>query len=111
MDTSALTGQPYLPAMISESSADLYHSLSPTFTREVIRASRVSGVEDSFAVAQFTGGMHGDVNFYDHFIDLFDVRFAGPLVRAAPRSTTISWWTASRSMVARPTRSASTPAA
>ena len=26
MDTSALTGQPYLPAMISESSADLYHS-------------------------------------------------------------------------------------
>ena len=79
MDTSALTGQPYLPAMISESSADLYHSLSPSFTREVIRASRVSGVEDSFAVAQFTGGMHGDVNFYDNFIDLFDVRFAGPL--------------------------------
>ena len=79
MDTSALTGQPYLPAMISESSADLYHSLSPSFTREVIRASRVSGVEDSFAVAQFTGGMHGDVNFYDHFIDLFDVHFAGPL--------------------------------
>ena len=79
MDTSALTGQPYLPAMISESSADLYHSLSPSFTREVIRASHVSGVEDSFAVAQFTGGMHGDVNFYDHFIDLFDVRFAGPL--------------------------------
>ena len=79
MDTSALTGAAYLPAMISESSAELYHSRSPQFTREVIRASRISGVENSEAVAQFTGGMHGDVNFYDNFIDLFDVRFASPL--------------------------------
>ena len=36
-------------------------------------------MENSEAVAQFTGGMHGDVNFYDNFIDLFDVRFASPL--------------------------------
>ena len=79
VDTSALTGQAYLPAMISESTADLYRSRRPEFKREVIRASRVSGVEDSFAVAQFTGGMHGDVNFYDNFIDIFNVRFASPL--------------------------------
>lgn len=79
IDTSALTGQTYLPAMISESSADYYHSRQPAFTREVIRASRVSGVEDSFAIAQFTGHMHGDVNFYDNFIDIFNVRFASPL--------------------------------
>ena len=79
VDTSALTGQAYLPAMISESTADLYRSSRPAFKREVIRASRVSGVEDNFAVAQFTGGMHGDVNFYDNFIDIFNVRFASPL--------------------------------
>lgn len=79
MDTSALTGQAYLPAMISEATADLYHSRTPHFTREIIRASRISGIENSQAVAQFTGGMHGDVNFYDNYIDLFDVRFASPL--------------------------------
>lgn len=79
VDTSALTGQAYLPAMISEASADFYHSRRPAFTREVIRASRVSGVEDSYAVAQFTGQMHGNVNFYDNFIDIFNVRFASPL--------------------------------
>lgn len=79
VDTSALTGQPYLPAMISEATADLYRSRTPDFKREVIRASRISGVEDNFAVAQFTGGMHGDVNFYDNYIDLFNVRFASPL--------------------------------
>lgn len=63
MDTSALTGQVYLPAMIAESTAELNRSRSPEFKREVIRASRVSGVENNVAVAQFTGGMHGDVNF------------------------------------------------
>ena len=42
--TSALTGQAYLPAMISESTADLYRSSHPAFKREVIRASRISGV-------------------------------------------------------------------
>lgn len=79
IDTSALTGQAYLPAMISEATADLYRSREPAFKREVIRASRISGVENNLAVAQFTGGMHGDVNFYDNFIDLFNVRFASPL--------------------------------
>ncbi len=79
VDTSALTGQPYLPAMISETKSERHHSRQPEFTREVIRASRVSGVEDSYAIAPFTGDMHGDVNLYDNFIDLFGVRFAGPL--------------------------------
>ena len=80
IDTSALTGQAYLPAMISETTADFYHSKrNPSLSREIIRANRVSGVEDSFAIAQFTGQMHGNVNFYANFIDIFNVRFASPL--------------------------------
>ncbi len=79
VDTSALTGRRYLPAMISETKADYYHALSPSIDREVIRANRVSGVEDSFSVAQFTGQMPGNVNFYHNFIDIFNVRFASPL--------------------------------
>ena len=80
IDTSALTGQAYLPAMISEATADYYHSRrTPAVSREIIRASRVSGVEDSFAIAQFTGRMHGNVNFYANYIDIFNVRFASPL--------------------------------
>lgn len=79
VDTSALTGRRYLPAMISETKADYYHALSPSVDREVIRANRVSGVEDSFSVAQFTGQMPGNVNFYHNFIDIFNVRFASPL--------------------------------
>lgn len=82
VDTSALTGRAYLPVMISETKADLYHSLHPSFKREVIRANRVSGIEDSFSIAQFTGQMHGNVNFYDNFIDIFNVRFASPLAES-----------------------------
>ena len=62
VDTSALTGRRYLPAMISETKADYYHALSPSVDREVIRANRVSGVEDSFSVAQFTGQMISSLN-------------------------------------------------
>ncbi len=79
VDTSALTGRRYLPAMISETKADYYHALSPSVDREVIRANRVSGVEDTFSIAQFTGQMPGNVNFYHNFIDIFNVRFASPL--------------------------------
>ena len=79
MDTSAFTGKPALPVMISETVADFYHSRNPKIEREVILANRVSGVENTSSVAQFTGRMHINVNFYDKFIDLMDVNFAGPI--------------------------------
>ena len=79
IDTLALTGQRYLPAMISETAADYYHSRTPQVDREVIRANRVSGVEDTHSIAQFTGQMPGNVNFYDNFIDIFNIRFVSPL--------------------------------
>lgn len=82
VDTSALTGSPYLPMMISETKASLYHSKQPSFTREVIEANRVSGIEDTFSIAQFTGHINGDVNFYHNFIEVFGVRFAGPLAES-----------------------------
>lgn len=79
VDTSALTGRRYLPAMISETQAEYYHSKRPAVDREVIRANRISGFDDTFSIAQFTGQLSGRVNFYDNFIDIFNTRFASPL--------------------------------
>ncbi len=79
VDTVTMTGQRYLPAMISETTADYYHSRDPQVEREVIRANRVSGVEDTYSIAPFTGQTLGNVNFYDNFIDILNVRFASPL--------------------------------
>ena len=81
MDTSALTGKAVLPVMISETVADYYHSRNPKIEREVIRANRISGVKDNSSLAQFTGRMYVNVNFYDNFIDLFEVQFAGPVAQ------------------------------
>lgn len=79
MDTSVITGKAYLPVMISESSADYYFRKSPALSREVVKASRISGIEEDYTLAQFTGHLHVNVNLYDNYIDIFEVRFASPL--------------------------------
>lgn len=79
MDTSVITGKAYLPVMISESSADYYFRKSPPLSREIVKASRISGIEEDYTLAQFTGHLHVNINLYDNFIDVFEVRFASPL--------------------------------
>lgn len=79
MDTSAISGKAYLPVMISESSADYYYRRSPRLSREIVKASRISGIEEDYTLAQFTGHLHVNVNLYDNYINVFEVNFASPL--------------------------------
>lgn len=79
MDTSVITGKAYLPVMISESSADYYYRKNPRLTREIVNASRISGIEEDYTLAQFTGHLHVNINLYDNYIDIFEVKFASPL--------------------------------
>ena len=79
MDTSVVSGQPYLPVMISETRAHRYHSTSPEVNREIIEASRISGLNEDNAVSQFTGSMHLKTNFYNNFINAFNVQIPSPL--------------------------------
>ncbi len=79
MDTSAISGIPYLPIMITESNARYYKRKNPPLSREIIDASRISGIEEDYSLAQFTGHLHANVNLYDNFIDIFYVKFASPL--------------------------------
>ncbi len=79
MDTSVVTGKAFLPVMISEALADYYFRKSPSLSREIVRASRISGIEEDYTLAQFTGHLHGKVNLYDNFVSVFEVRFASPL--------------------------------
>ena len=82
LDTSAVTGQSYLPVMISEAAADFHYRRSPALQREIIRASRISGVDDNSAIAQFTGHLHADFSLYDNYVELFKISFASPLSNA-----------------------------
>ncbi len=79
IDTSVVTGKAYLPIMISEASADYYFRKSPSLSREIVKASRISGIEEDYTLAQFTGHLHANFNLYDNYIDIFEIRFASPL--------------------------------
>ena len=79
MDTSVVSGQPYLPVMISETVARRYHTNTPALDKEVIEATRISGLNEENAVSQFTGSLHLRANFYDNFINAFDVEIPSPL--------------------------------
>lgn len=79
MDTSAVTGKAFLPVMISESFADYYYRKSPGLSREVVKASRISGIQEDATLAQFTGHLHVNINLYDNYVSVFDVKFASPL--------------------------------
>lgn len=79
MDTSVVSGQPYLPIMISETSSHFYRRNNPSASKEIIMASKISGVNDESTFAQFTGNMHVRTNFYDDFIRIFDVMIPSPV--------------------------------
>lgn len=79
MDTSAITGKSFLPVMITEGASDYYYRSSPLLKREIVNASKISGVKTDYTFAQFTGQLHQKANFYDNYLDLFEVRFVSPL--------------------------------
>ncbi len=79
VDTALLSGQPYLPVMISESKSHYYHSRSPELKKEVIESSRISGINEEKTVAQFTGGLYIKANFYENYLNIFQVEIPSPL--------------------------------
>lgn len=79
IDTSSVSGQPYLPIMISETNGRKFHSTDPVLDKEVIKASRISGVDAENHLTQFTGSLHMKVNMYDSFIDAFNVKVPSPI--------------------------------
>lgn len=77
MDSSE-TEKPYLPIFISESISDFYYRKSPKNSKEIVQASRLSGV-DNESVAQFTGEMYQQGNIYDNKLVVFGKYFVSPI--------------------------------
>ncbi|MFM9056676.1 MAG: DUF5686 family protein [Bacteroidota bacterium] len=78
IDSSETNAKPFLPFFISESISDVVFRNNPADKREVIRASKVSGLENA-SVTQFLGDMYQRVNIYENFIDLFGKGFISPI--------------------------------
>lgn len=71
-----------LPAVLAESVSEFYFANRPKRKREVVKASRITGVENLQA-AQFLGDMYLDINIYENVIDLFGKSFISPLANYA----------------------------
>lgn len=79
MDTSSLNGMPCLPVMISETRGRRYHTRTPSMDKEILEASRISGLNKDNFLQQFTGSLRLKVNLYDPFINAFNVNIPSPI--------------------------------
>ncbi len=77
VDTSE-SGKAYLPFFITETVSDFYYRKSPADKKEVIKASKVSGLKNE-SVSQFLGDMYQNLNIYDNTIVLFEKNFTSPI--------------------------------
>lgn len=70
--------QPFLPVYLTETMSEYYYQKDPHKTKEVINASKTSGI-DNASLMRLMGGMYQNVNVYDNFIPVFDKQFASPI--------------------------------
>jgi len=78
MDSSVTNSKPFLPFFITETLSDNYYRSEPKNTREIITASKISGLENE-SVTQFLGDMYQNINIYDNYIDVFGKSFVSPI--------------------------------
>ncbi len=78
VDTSTINGKSYLPVFITETMSDVYFRKSPKARKEIIKASRLSGLENE-SVAQFLGNLSEQIEIYKDYIPIFDKNFVSPI--------------------------------
>jgi hypothetical protein len=78
VDTSAITGKTFLPVFITETMSDYYFRKDPKRQKEIIKASKISGMQDDM-ISDFTGKMYMDFNFYDNFVPIMGLQMVSPI--------------------------------
>jgi len=78
IDSSNIKEKPYLPVFMTESLSDYYFRKKPKIHNEVIKATKVAGIENA-SVSQFMGDMYQKVNIYDNTIIVFGKNFVSPI--------------------------------
>lgn len=68
----------FLPIFMTESLSDVYYRQNPKSRREIIKGTKVSGVENE-SIRQFMGDMYQNVNIYDNFLVVFGKNFVSPI--------------------------------
>lgn len=75
-------GNSYLPVILSETVSDFYYTNNPKKKKEVVKATRISGI-NNLELNQFLGDMYLNINVYDNYILLFNKGFISPVANFA----------------------------
>lgn len=75
-------GKSVLPVILSENVSDFYFKNNPKKKKEVVKATRISGMEN-VQLSQFMGDMYLDINVYDNYIQFFNKSFISPVANSA----------------------------
>ena len=78
IDSTESNSKPFLPFFISETMSDIYFKTNPKAKKEIIKGSKVSGLENT-SVTQFLGDMYQRIDIYQNYIDLFNKAFVSPI--------------------------------
>ncbi|OWY20853.1 carboxypeptidase-like regulatory domain-containing protein [Sphingobacteriales bacterium UPWRP_1] len=70
--------KPFLPIFLTESLSDFYYNKDPKLTKEVIKASKISGVENE-SVTQFLGNMYQKIDIYEDWMPVMGKNFPSPI--------------------------------
>lgn len=72
----------FLPAMLSESISEFYYLKNPKKKKEILNATRVTGIEN-LQFNQFLGQMYFDINIYDNNVNILNRSFVSPISNIA----------------------------
>jgi hypothetical protein len=79
---STENGKSYLPIFLSETLSDYYFKNHPKQKVEIIKASKVTGIEQ-IQINQLLGEMYMEMNIYENFISMFQKDFVSPIANNA----------------------------
>ncbi len=83
VDTSEVTGKEYLPIYFSETLSDYYYQKKPLREKEVVKATKISGIGiDNSDIAKYTGDLYMNANIYENYINLFAKNFLSPIANS-----------------------------
>ena len=77
--------KPFLPVFMTESMSDYYYTRIPKRNKEIIKAVKVSGIENE-SIQQFLGDMYQNINVYNNYIKIFNKSFISPVANMAKAS-------------------------
>lgn len=70
--------KPFLPLFLTETLSDYYYQKQPKIAKEVIKASKISGIENE-TVSQYLGSMYQQVNIYEDWMPMMGKNVPSPI--------------------------------